>query len=253
LTNPTPAQPAASLPLFYRSPVLLRFQEHGTLGLRREADFRFAAGAAVLPLVLSEFAPAGQCYPIVFANDGSAMPLAVTGVAPGQNLFVDNDGRWREDRYIPGYARRYPFIGIRADADGSTLLGIDSASDRLTLAADEPSDRLFDAGGGPTAAGQAAMALCDAYAKDHARTLVFAEALKANGLLVERSAQLNYADAGRTVVQGFQLVDETVFRALPGPVVVEFHAKGWLDLIVLHLASQLCWRDLADAASKRRA
>lgn len=253
MTNPSPASPAASLPLFYREPALLRFQDHARLGVRREADYRFASAATAIPLVASEFASAGHDYPIVFANDDSAMPLAVTGVTPGHNLFVDADGRWREGSYIPGYARRYPFIGMTVEEGGSTMLGIDLSSDRLATDGDEQADRLFDAQGGATAAGQAAMALCDAYAADYARTLTFAKALKANGLLVARTAQVNYADAGRAVVQGFQLVDEAAFRALSGPVVVEFHAKGWLDLIVLHLASQLRWSDLASASSKKRA
>ncbi|TCT01652.1 SapC family protein [Aquabacter spiritensis] len=252
MTSLDPVRPAAPLPLFYQSPTLLRIQEHAALGVRRAANFHFAAGAAALPLVASEFAFAGRSYPIVFANDDGAMPLAVTGMETGQNLFVDADGGWRTGTYIPGYVRRYPFIGMTAEAGGPTMLGIDVASDRVLPEGGADADLLFDAAGSATAAGQAAMALCDAYAGDHIRTQAFAQALKANGLLEERSAQVSYADAGKAVVQGFQVVNEAAFRALPGPVVVEFHAKGWLDLIVLHLASQLSWQLLLDAASARR-
>lgn len=252
MTNPTQAASAA-LPLFYRTPALLRFQNHAGLGVRRAADFRFASGATAIPLVAGEFALAGHDYPIVFSSDEGATPLAVTGVAAGTNLFVEADGRWRAGSYIPAYARRYPFIGITAEEGGATMLGIDLASDRLATEGGSEADRLFDGKGAPTKAGQAAMAMCEAYAVDHARTLAFTKALKAHGLLVARTAQLNQAGAGRALVQGFQLVDEAAFRALPGPAVVEFHAKGWLDLVVLHLASQLRWRDLAEASSKGRA
>ncbi|MFG1425107.1 SapC family protein [Roseixanthobacter glucoisosaccharinicivorans] len=230
----------------------MRSHEHSALGVRRGANFHFAAAATAVPLVLSEFAFAGRAYPIVFANDDGAMPLAVTGTQAGQNLFVEADGGWRAGAYIPGYVRRYPFIGMTSEAGGPTMLGIDIASDRVIAEGDGEADSLFDAAGGPTSAGQAAMALCDAYAVDHARTLAFAQALKANGLLEERSAQVDYADAGKAVVQGFQVVNEAAFRALPAPVVVEFHAKGWLELITLHLASQLSWQLLVDAGFARR-
>ncbi|WP_018387588.1 SapC family protein [Ancylobacter sp. FA202] len=262
MTNPTETAsatspvPAASLPLFYRAPGLLRFQDHARLGLRRGPAFGFAAGATAIPVVAGEFALAGRDYPLVFASDEAAMPLAVTGLAAGQNLFVEADGQWRAGCYIPGYARRYPFIGMTVAEGGATLLGADLASDRLAsdrlAAGDEEAELLFDAKGGPTPAGQAAIALCEAYAADHERTRAFAQALKANGLLAARTAQVNYEDAGRAVVQGFQLVDDAAFRALPGPVLAEFHAKGWLDLIVLHLASQQRWRALAAEAAKTR-
>nr|WP_246544389.1 SapC family protein [Ancylobacter dichloromethanicus] len=229
----------------------MRYRSHARLGVRREASFQFAAAATSIPLVAGDFVHAARDYPIVFAGDEGAMPLAVTGVAAGRNLFVEADGRWRAGSYIPGYVRRYPFIGIVEG--GATMLGADLASDRLAVADDEGAERLFDAKGGATKIGQAARDMCDAYAADHARTTAFVTALKANGLLSARSAQVNYADAGRAVVQGFQLVDEAAFRALPGPVVVEFHARGWLDLIILHLASQHRWRDLVNASSKERA
>lgn len=230
----------------------MRSDEHAALAVRRGAGFQFAADATALPLVLSEFAFAGRAYPIVFANDDSAMPLAVVGTEAGQNLFVEADGGWRSGAYIPGYVRRYPFIGMTSEAGGAAMLGIDLASDHFAAKGDTEAEGLFDSAGGPTSAGRAAMALCDAYAVDHTRTVAFAQALKANRLLEERSAQVNYADAGKAVVQGFQVVSEVAFRALPGPVVVEFHAKGWLELITLHLASQLSWQLLVDAAFARR-
>ncbi|MDQ0302248.1 SapC family protein [Ancylobacter polymorphus] len=244
---------AAPLPLFYRKPTLLRFESHGRLSLRRAADFRFAARATSLPLVAAEFAAAGRDYPLVFASDEGAMPLAVTGITAEQNLFVEADGRWRAGSYIPGYVRRYPFIGITAEDSGSTMLGVDLASDRLADEGEKEADMLFDLRGAATRTSQSAMALCEAYATEHTRTRAFVQALKDKNLLVPRSAQVSFADAGRAVVQGFQLVDEAAFRALPAAAVVEFHAKGWLDLIVLHLASQQRWRELVDMSARVRA
>ncbi len=249
--TPAPATPATpTLPLFYRAPTLLRFADHAGFGLRRAADYAVAAGATAIPLVAAEFALAGRHYPIVFASDASAMPLAVTGVSVGRNLFVSTEGQWATGRYIPSYVRRYPFIGMALEDGGTTMLGIDAASPRIsTDAARDDADLLFTPDGKATPTGEAAMALCDAYAIEHERTVAFATALKAHNLLVERSAEMRYADATQALVQGFRLIDEPAVRALPAAVVTEFHAKGWLDAITLHLASQLSWQNLVEASA----
>ena len=49
--------------------------------------------------------------------------------------------------------------------------------------------------------------------------------------------------------RGLKLLDEAALRALPQDVVLEFHAKGWLHLVILHLASQLSWQSVIAAAS----
>lgn len=242
---------AAQPPLFYRAPVLLRFQEHARFGVRPQADYLFAAEAAAIPLVAGEFAQAQRHYPIVFASDETAMPLAVTGITAGRNLFVDAAGAWTPGCYVPGYARRYPFIAVASDAGGPAMLGLDAASPRVSAdAVRDGADLLFAADGAPTPVGRAAMAFCDAYAAEYEQTRAFAAALVAQGLLVERAMRINRPGGGEHVVQGFRLVDEAAFRALPAGVVADFHARGWLDLIVLHLASQASWHALVARAEE---
>ncbi|WP_234052905.1 MULTISPECIES: SapC family protein [unclassified Xanthobacter] len=247
--TPSSATPTSS-PLFYQSPVLLNFKEHGQFGLRPEVTFGFAAEATAIPLVATEFAQAQRHYPIVFASNEGAMPLAVTGLTMGRNLFVDPQGNWTAGTYVPGYVRRYPFISMAPEAGGATMLGLDATSSRVSAdAARDGADRLFTADGKPTQVGSAAMAFCDAYAVEYERTRAFAAALVAHGLLAERSARIKHPNGAEQVVQGFRLIDEPTFRALPADVVAEFHAKGWLDLIVLHLASQGSWLTLMERAT----
>lgn len=260
----TPASPSP-LPLFYRSPMLLRGNEHGGFGLRRCDDCAFAAEATAVPLVASEFAAAGRHYPIVFAADESAAPLAVLGVAAGRNLFVDDGGRWRAGSYVPGYVRRYPYIAMAAAEGGPLMLGIDSASPRLVTRAQADgtmdADAFFTIDGQPTAASQDAMAFCEAYAMEGERTAAFVAALKANDLLVERTVRIRYdglpapadeADAtpgAHAQVNGFRLVEEEAFRKLPAKTIATFHVNGWNDLVVLHLASQLSWQTLIEVSA----
>ncbi len=259
----TPDTPAVQTPpLFYSQPDVLRFPQHGKLGIKREGHYKFAAEAVAIPLTVAEFAAAGRAMPIVFAQGDEALPLAVSGLSAGRNLFIDSEGAWRPGLYIPAYLRRYPFIAVQA-GNGPQMLGIDTASSLVVQEADgETTERLFDEAGAPTPRAEAAMALSEAYAAEHEATRLFSAALVRHNLLVPRSAELRLTApaAGATgeappvssTLTGFQIVDEAAFRALPADVVTDFHARGWLGSIVLHLASQLSWQTLLDAKAEDR-
>jgi hypothetical protein len=252
-SSPAAANAAAFLPLFYKAPVLLSFQEHGQSGLAQPDGFGFAREAAAVPLGMGEFMPAIRHYPIVFAEGGAATPLAVLGLKQGSNLFVEDDGAWRAGHYQPCYVRRYPFIVTEAPDQGATLLAIDAASERFVAKADAQADasRLFDDKGGATPAARSAIDLCLAFHEDHLRTAAFAAALDQAGLLVPNRAEMRLPDGQNYTLQGFRIVDEKALRALPAETIADWHAKGWLDLITLHLASQRNWQLLLDIHAAR--
>lgn len=271
MTNqPTAAPP----PPFYAGPTVLRFPDHRSLGLRRQGDYSFAAGAVAVPLTMAEFAAAGRSMPIVFAQDEGALPLAVSGLEPGRNLLVTEAGGWQPGCYVPAYLRRFPFIAVEIEAGAPRVLGIEPTSPLVvTDAGADGGVRLFDEAGTPTDRAREAMALCEAYAVEHEATVAFAAALLEHKLLVPRQAELRLTrrdaasgtadeqggqpeegqDTVRATLGGFQVVDEVAFQALPGEVVTEFHARGWLAPIVLHLASQQSWQLLLAAADKATA
>ena len=85
---------------------------------------------------------------------------------------------------------------------------------------------------------------------EHRQIKEFGAALLEHKLLVERNAQIRRDDDDIVAeISSFRVVDEAALRALPQEVVLEFHAKGWFHLIVLHLASQLSWQSVIAAAS----
>ena len=69
-----------------------------------EHPYAFTAGAHIVPLLVTEFAPAALCYPIIFMGQDK-MPVAVTGVNANENLFVDAHGAYAADAYLPAYVR----------------------------------------------------------------------------------------------------------------------------------------------------
>jgi hypothetical protein len=247
--NPTPE---VTLPLFYKQPVLLRFEEHGNSGLAAPHGFAFAREAVAVPLGAGEFRQAIRHYPIVFSSEDTPTPLAVLGVRQGDNLFVDGNGSWQTGTYVPAYVRRYPFIITETPDQTAQLLAIDAQSDRFAAVGDRTDAiRLFDDAGAPTPAARSAMDLCRSYHDDHLKTAVFVEAIADARLLTPNRAEMQFPDGSRYTLDGFLSVDEVAFRALPHKTVAEWHGKGWLDLIALHMAAQQNWQGLMDMNALR--
>lgn len=245
---------AVPLPLFYKNPVLLRFEEHKTAGLRRQGDFSFARAAIAVPLCVGEFAAAQRHYPIVFSADDLHSPLAVMGVKEGQNLFIDDNGNWKDGHYLPAYIRRYPFIVTDTSDRKAQLLTIDAASERFVADAlkDKDAAQLFDDKGGPAPAAQKAMAFCHAVQAEHVRTTDFTNALTQAGLLTANHAQMSFPDGSRYTLDGFMVVDDEAYRKLPAKTLADWLGRDWLDLVALHRASRQNWQALLDLHALRK-
>src|SRR5687768_13509261 len=136
-TAAAPAEPV--LPMFYKKPVPLDPLRHATAGLKPEGAYRYAAGTNALPLTASEMGHAARTYPIVFSSSSPTVPFAVVGLRDHENLFVDGQGVWRDDSYIPAYVRRYPFIFSEVPESQRLVLCIDEAAESFqTTASAQP-------------------------------------------------------------------------------------------------------------------
>lgn len=210
-------------------------------------SFLFAAHAIALPLNITEFARAARYYPIVFADTGDPVPLAVTGFQEGANLFIDAEGRWADGAYVPAYVRRYPFLPVTTQGSETLMLAIDRP--RLVertgdLPEGEP-QRLFDADGASVLS-RRALAFCERYHRDHLRTAAFITALREHGLLVPQQADVRLPDETRFRVDGFRTIDRAALRTLPDALLADWFRTGWLDLAALAEASQANWQALLD-------
>src|SRR6478752_4561030 len=96
--------------LFYISPEPLSKEAHAKLGIKNiENPYAFTAKTHLVPVTVTEFAPAALCYPIIFIGKDMT-PGAVMGVNADENLFVDEKGAYAAECYLPAYIRRYPFV-----------------------------------------------------------------------------------------------------------------------------------------------
>ena len=238
---------AAALPLFYRDPRPLDAAADGDIALRRDGGYRFAAGTNSVPVVASEMQVACRHLPIVFTDGEVPQAVCLLGLRNGENLLVDDAGRWEAGVYVPAYVRRYPFIFMEnADRSQNTLC-IDHAADAVAAGGDTP---LFD-GGEPTEATRAALEFCRDFQAQHAFTTEFARAVRDAGLLIDNRADVTLNDGRRLSLGGFKVIDRARFDALGDEVFLHWRSRSWLPLAYAHFVSTGTWGALVDRAAGR--
>jgi hypothetical protein len=228
----------ASLPQFYRAPRPLHAASDGDLSLADPPDYGFACEAATVPLVAGDFEQACKFYPIVFTLGEVPWPVAIVGLRPGRNMFVDDRGQWDEGVYIPAYVRRYPFIFLDTDGDSEgtppeTLLGVDEAAPTIVHGHANPLFR----DGKPTEITDTALAFCAEYQAESLRTEAFARALAQAGLLVDKTAVARDGVDEDVRLEAFQTIDEYRLSLLPEDEALAWRDAGWLRLASCHLVS----------------
>ena len=161
-----------SLPQFYRNPVPLDPARHAKAGLKEREDFSFARGTNAIAITGAEFAPVARSYPIVFSATAPVVPFAVVGLRDNENLFLDLQGRWREESYIPAYVRRYPFIFFEIADSSRLVLCVDEAAESFDRESPQP---FFDPDGKPAAGVQRVLRFSETYQAQFEDTRLFGE------------------------------------------------------------------------------
>lgn len=240
--------PAAAMPLFYTRPEPLDAGKHAGLSLKRNFGFGFTDEANAVPVNLVEMTQICHFYPIAFSPDDNATPVAILGLRDNENLFVDHEGHWKGNTYIPAYIRRYPFIFSEMPQSEQLTLCVDMNEGIVQKSGDQ---KFFDKEGKASELSQNALEFCKSYHAAAQQTLAFSKALAESGLLVEKEAQLNVAGNRRISFSGFRIVDEEKLAAMKDEDFLEWRKKGWLPFIYAHLFSGAQWNNLTHLLNER--
>jgi hypothetical protein len=229
--------------LFYQNPEPLDPTRHGRLGMRRsDAPFGFAAKQHFVPLHVSEFGPASVNYPIIFAGDEHA-PLAVLGITPGENLYIDARGAFRTGVYIPSFIRRYPFVAAKDDQAQRMVVCIDRSASLWVE--DEADVKLFE-NGEPTEFTKNCIQFCSQFDADRRQTESFLALMTENDLFDTRKVNYTPRDENGNeqpsmqVAEFFGVSDEKL-KALSPAKLAELRDSGALGQIYAHVISQFNW------------
>ncbi|RYI99532.1 MAG: hypothetical protein EON47_16505 [Acetobacteraceae bacterium] len=232
---------APVMPPLYGSLEGLTAERHGALRLR-DMGFGFAAGASAVPLAAEEFVIAARSLPIVFAAQSPHMPVVITGLSAGTNLYVDSGGAWKLGAYVPAYLRRFPFFLLRTSPGSEELaLCIDPGAPQVSATQGEP---LFTAEGKPAPQLERAFAFTKSVEEAMLRTRTMTLRLAELGLL--KSSVVQFDHHGKPMrIDGFFAVDRPALAALPAEQLAELRDRGWLEVIYAHLLSVGGMPDLA--------
>ncbi|HEX7046012.1 MAG TPA: SapC family protein [Gammaproteobacteria bacterium] len=219
------------------------------LGRKREQPFAFARDMNALYLTAVEFFQAARHYPIVFSRDsktGGFVPVAIVGLEDRQNLLVDNDGRWMTGRYLPAYARRWPFFSVPLkDEPERSLVCVDPAGLEKT---DAP---FIDANGDATSAWQDAERLINDMEGARRQTQAMIEQLARLELLEPFEAHAVARRGGSLRLANMHRVNEAKLNALPEKQIKQLMTKGVLSRIYAHLLSLENFQLLLDLRLER--
>ena len=228
------------------------------------AHMKFAMSTHSVPLTGAEFGLAARDLLIVFAgaDAASAGPIALLGLRQNENLYVDAQGQWAPDIYVPAFVRRYPFVlGEKPQGQdaGDFTVFLDERFEGFNSAEGE---RLFNEDGTDTELLTNAVGFLREFQQNVDRTRWFMQQLVKHDLLESRNVQLRKGgdtDSSPAItLNGLFMVNEEKVRALDEKVTLEFLREGVFGWIYAHLlslanldrlAQRLSVREQAEAAA----
>jgi len=199
-------------------------------------------------LAAVEFGDACKEYPIVFVRAGApdangkqaVAPLAVLGLKPGSNLFVDGD-KWTGN-YVPAYLRRYPFAMARVDDSGNNLA---VCYDSQWPGFNETTGEALFKDGQPTEFLLNAKAFLENFEQETERTRLICDLLADMELLQDMRFEATLPNGEKLDVEGFLALDEKKYAELPDDKVLQLHRNGLIALLEMHRLSMTNMNRLA--------
>jgi hypothetical protein len=178
--------------------------------------------------------------------------VAVLGVNANENLFVDAQGAYAADCYLPAYVRRYPFV-LANDAQAQRMI---VCIDRNAPTIGENPEFPFFENGEPSAYTKNAVEFCNNFEAERQRTESFVGLLNGLDLFETKKAlftppPVNGVASEPQVVAEYQGVSEEKLAALPHDKFIELRDNGALSQIYAHLVSLLGWDRLIVKAMLR--
>jgi hypothetical protein len=220
--------------LFYKDITILNRDKHRNYHLKSAGDFEFAAETHFVPLAGQEFFRAARDYPILFiGGEEQTLPIALLGLAPGQNSYLDENKVWVRGVYVPAFVRRYPFVLAEMGNENSSVC-FDAAFAGWN---ESEGKALFNEEGENSEFLSEILQFLQNYAFEMKRTQAFVARLKELDLLQPKTLKLSHSDGNTFTVRDFMAVDEEAFGKLSDEQVLSLHKDGFLGWIYAHLMS----------------
>ncbi len=251
--NQTTEQISFQLPPGYTSLTALDRIKHAGLAITPGLNQAWSAKINSVFLNATEMSKACIDYPIAFvrdSNNGEYMPMALLSLRAGENLFVDGNGRWLPQAYVPAYVRRYPFCIVEMPArDGAEPERLIAMQAECLSASDRP---YFNAKGEATPEWEPVQKLIEIMEAARQQTRSFTRRLEAFGLFTAFDALATPRNGGQNMrLLGLHRVDEEKLNALGTREQKLLMRKGELRAVYAHLLSLENFGKLLDLTQQR--
>ena len=208
---------------------------HARTRIKEISSFEFASNFHVAYLTMQEFTRAAAIFPIVFLEDKEKdefRPVALLGLKPGQNLFVDAAGKWQAS-YVPAIIRRYPFALTPHGTDGQYIVCIDEASSLVSLTEGAP---LFDEVGEPTQVIENVKRYLSELQQMDVQTRSFCTFLTEHNMFTPLNLQVRDSGSVKTI-SGCYVINEERLNNLSDERFLDIRSKRFLPAVYAHLIS----------------
>ena len=226
------------LPLGYKTLVALDREKHGHLGVADPDNFNFAHKQHVILVTWMEMINASRDYPLIFIAAGSLdnlMPVILTGVDDGENLYLDPTGNWLEGAYLPATIRRYPFFTVpypdQADEERKLAILVDET------ALSKEGEPILDSQGNPTPYWQEMENFVADLDGEIQQTESFMQILKDMELLEPFNYQVSVNGVDYSGKPGMLRINEQKLNELPANKLKALQENGSLIRIHAHMIS----------------
>lgn len=202
-------------------------EQHAHCGWQRFTDYRFAAHESVVPIVAAELDYVLTSMPIAFIEeDAKFVPVAVLGLQPRTNLFVNPQGQWLGG-YAPSAFRAYPFR-MATTPEGKDVLCIDEDSGLLVTKPGE-GESFFNADGTPSPALSQVLQFINDTERNRKVTRAACALLQTHGLLQPWGIQIK-TDGGEQRIEGLFQINDQALATLGGEALQALRDGGALQL-----------------------
>ncbi|AFV00532.1 SapC family protein [Simiduia agarivorans] len=208
--------------------------EHAKLRIVRGHGASFGETAHFVPVVAEELRALVLEYPVFIMKDedtGQFGLNALLGLAPGENLYLRDDG-WNAS-YLPIHIQRQPFL-VANTHEGEGKIALDMASSRVSQTEGEP---LFDENGNATGYLESMRALLSRLMLGIRATQAFLDKLVELDLIEAKQLTISLPGGEQKRFAGFYSINEQRLQALAPDQLQAFYASGYLQASYLLLAS----------------
>jgi hypothetical protein len=238
----------ATQQLVYENVAPVNSVRHKGWSVEVGSDYSFAKKVNSMPLMAVEIPFAAADYAVVFAgNEQAVMPAVILGVRSNDNLFIKADGSW-DARYVPAFARRYPFVFSSSDDGGTFTLCIDEAFSGFNQAG--KGAPLFEEEGKASPYVQNVLNFLQEYQSQFLRTQSFCKTIQESGLLEPMQAQITTPGGEKLSLSGFMAVNRDKLKALSPEKLAILAKTDELELIYLHVNSMRNFQGMIDRLGK---